>query len=136
MKHGRYGWSYLFLSWGLGIVFLWIGLNQFQRPENWIGFLPPELPLGLTAERALQLNAILDTALGIGLILSWWPKLMALIAVGHLLGILLVNGIDAVLIRDVGLLGAALSLLVWPHSRRSKLLKLFRRRTKPEYEEA
>lgn len=114
MNYGRYKWSHNFLTWGLGIVFLWIGLDILQHPDTWIGYLPATLPIGLSKELALQMNGVLDVAIGVLLIMNWWPKIVAAIAAFHLLGILATQGLDSVLIRDVGLLGASLSLLMWP----------------------
>ncbi|MEX1112323.1 MAG: hypothetical protein WEC84_02565 [Candidatus Andersenbacteria bacterium] len=137
MKYGRYGWSHLFMSWGLGIVFLWIGLDMLRHPESWIGFLPQNIPLGLARETALQINGVLDVALGSLLILRWWQKLVAVIAAAHLIGIVVYNGIDAVLIRDIGLLGAALALAVWPTKyRKRRMFKLFNRSSKSSSEDS
>lgn len=131
MKYGRYGWSHLMISWGLGATFLWIGLDILIHPESWIGFVPPELPAGLTRDTALQLNGALDTMLGIFLLLRWWQKTTALLAALHLIGILVTNGIDAVIIRDIGLLGAALALLLWPTKyRKRRFGKLFAKKRK------
>ena len=120
MKYGRYGWSHLFLSWGLGAVFLWVGLDILQHPQTWLGFVPPNVLGGLTHETTLQISGIVDVALGIAIILRWWQKPAALLAAIHLVAIVAFNGIDAVLIRDVGLLGAALALLTWPTKYRRK----------------
>ncbi len=114
MNYGRYKWSHIFLSGGLGIVFLWIGLNMIQNPNTWIGYLPENIPFGLERGLALKLNGIFDIVLGALLIMRWWPKIVAALAALHLIVILVTQGIDAVLIRDVGLLGASLSLLAWP----------------------
>ncbi len=117
MSHGRHAWSYRFLSWGLGIVFLWIGLDILRHPDAWIGYVPAHLPFGLDRALALKLNGIFNTAIGIFLILGWWPKIIAALATLHLIGILFQQGIDAILIRDIGLLGASLALLFWPRRR-------------------
>ncbi len=93
---------------------------MFRHPDIWIGFIPAQLPGGMSRESGLLLAGALDTALGIGLILRLWPKLVALVASVHLLGILVTSGIDALLIRDVGLLGVALALLTWPVHYRKK----------------
>jgi len=53
-------------------------------------------------------------AIGLLLIIRLWPKLIAFFAAGHLVAIIATQGIDAVIIRDVGLLGASLALLFWP----------------------
>lgn len=124
------------MSWGLGIVFLWIGLDILVHPTNWIGFLPENIPLGLSRERALFLNGIADAVAGSLLILHWWPRLISGYAILHLLGILVTNGIDAVIIRDVGLLGIALALFFWPtHYRRHRWWKFWQRSSSSYTEE-
>lgn len=114
MHHGKYWLSYVILRVCLGAVFLWIGLDIYRHPESWIGFVPTNLPLGLAPATALQLNAGLDAVIGILLVLGVFIRIAAALAALHLIGILVTQGIDAVLIRDVGLLGASLALLMWP----------------------
>lgn len=120
MKYGRYGWSHLFMSWGIGAVFLLIGIDIFLHPNNWIGYVPPGLPGGLSRETLLQLGGVFDITIGILLALRWWQKTAAFLAVLHLLGILLTNRIDAVLVRDIGLLGVSLALVAWPTKYKKK----------------
>ncbi|MGH9856723.1 MAG: hypothetical protein ACRD4B_02650 [Acidobacteriota bacterium] len=123
MKYGRYGWSHVLLSWGLGAVFLWIGLDILRHPNIWIGFMPQEAPFGLSRQLALQASGVVNVILGVLLLLRWWQKTVALVAALHLLGILVTQGINVVIIRDVGLLGAALALLFWPSSYRKHRLR-------------
>lgn len=121
MKYGRYGWSHMLISWGLGITFLWIGIDMVRNPNTWIGFLPQGLPGNMSRESALMLTATFDSALGAVLLLRIYTKTAAFLASLHLVAIIIQHGLDAVLIRDVGLLGASLSLLAWPshyHKRR------------------
>lgn len=139
MQYGRYKWSYVFLRLGVGAVFAWIGLDILRHSETWIGYVPPNLPLGLEREVALKLNGLFDLALGLLLITDKAPKSAAALAVAHLIGILVTQGIDAVIIRDVGILGAALALLFWPHHRRrwhlSSYLYFWRRNRASEFED-
>lgn len=118
MRYGRYGWSYFILRLGIGFVFAWIGLDILRHPGAWIGYVPLTLPFGLTREVALQLNGIVDIALGLLFLTDKLPKIAAAVAALHLLAIIVLHGINAVLIRDVGLLGVAVALLLWPHGRR------------------
>src|SRR5688572_27498154 len=136
MPYGRYRYSYLVLRLGLAAVFLWIGIDIVRHPDAWIGYLPSSLPFNLTRELALRLNAVVDMAIGILLLAGRLRRLTSLLAVLHLLGIIVVHGIDQVIIRDVGLLGAALALLLWPqsHHRKPWWRRLLRRR-RPEYDE-
>lgn len=117
MSYGRHIWSHRFLSWGLGIVFLWIGFDILKHPDAWIGYVPTELPFGLDRVLALKINGVFDAIVGSLLILGWWPKIIAALAALHLIGILVDQGVDQVIIRDVGLLGASLALLFWPKRR-------------------
>ena len=87
---------------------------MLRHPDAWIGYLPQDIPLGLSRELALKINGIFDAVIGALLIMRWWPKIVAFLAAGHLVGILVTQGIDTIVIRDVGLLGASLSLLMWP----------------------
>jgi len=104
----------------LGVVFTWIGINILREPNNWLGYVPATLPFDLERAQALQLNGFFDIALGVVLISGKFPKLAALLAAIHLAAILVTSGLDTVLIRDVGLLGLALALYVWPYHRRRR----------------
>lgn len=114
MRYGRYGLAYLCLRIGLGIVFVWIGIDILRHPDRWIGYLPEQIPFGFSRELALQSTGALDLALGTAFLIQLWPKLVAALAVIHFIGIFVIHGVDEVLIRDLGLLGTALALLVWP----------------------
>lgn len=114
MRFGKHGLSHFFLRAGLGIVFLWIGIDIFRHPENWIGFVPHNLPFGFDPALALKINGALDTVLGTLFILGVFPKMVSAVGALHIMGVLLSQGVDAVLIRDVGLFGGCLALFFWP----------------------
>lgn len=136
MKYGRYGWSHALMSWGLGVVFLWIGLNILTHPDSWIGYVPDTNPFGMSREHLLQLNGLFDVALGSLLLLRWWQKLVAILVTLHLGAIIITNGIDPVIIRDVGLLGAALALVAWPTKyRKHRWWKIWQRSSSHSSEE-
>jgi uncharacterized membrane protein YphA (DoxX/SURF4 family) len=132
MKYGRYGWSHLFISWGVGAAFLWIGLDIFSNSDVWIGYLPEVVPGDIPRETALRIVGVVNIVIGVSFVLRLWQKLAAFIAVLELIGILINSGIDATSIRDVGLLGAALALLKWPvhYRKQNKFTKLFHRNGK------
>jgi hypothetical protein len=137
MRYGRYGMSHWMLRLGLGAVFLWIGIDILRHPDMWLGYVPPGLPGGLSRETTLKFNGVLDIALGLLLFGGKLPRLTALVAALHLIAILVTQGINAVIIRDVGLLGVALALLTWPHHRRRHRFAQYLpfRRRQPEFEE-
>lgn len=124
------------MSWGLGVVFLWIGLDIITHPDSWIGFVPAENPFGMPRELLLQIGGFLDIVIGALLVLRWWQKLVATLAALHLIGIIVTNGIDAVIIRDVGLLGVALALVAWPTKyRKHRWWKVWQRSSSPSDDE-
>lgn len=127
MRYGRYGWSYFVLRVGLGITFLLIGIDILRHPDVWLGYLPASLPFGIPRELGLKLNGVFDVGLGLLLTIRMFPKIVAALAATHLIGILVSYGLDAVTVRDVGLLGATLALFFWPGGYK-KRWRLFGRR--------
>ena len=106
--------SFHILRVGMAITFLWIGILIFKEPEAWEGYLQPWavnlLPFSL--KTAMLGTAILDILIGFFLLIDYltWPA--ALIGSFHLIIVLIVSGINAITIRDIGLLAATLSLSV------------------------
>ena len=136
MKYGRYGLSYMFLRWGLGLTFIYIGLDIFFHPDLWLGYVPDEVPFGLARGTTLRAAGLFDLAVGALMIIRFMPKLMGFLAAVHLISVAVFNGLDAVLIRNVGLLGAAMAVWFWPakHHRR-RLMPKFLRKKKRVYED-
>ena len=103
---------------GMAITFLWIGVLIFQSPEAWAGFIQPwalDL-LPISPKAALMVTAILDIVIGGFLLIDMFTWLAALLGALHLASILIVSGIDAITVRDIGLLAAMVSLTAasWP----------------------
>ena len=105
---------------GLGLTFLYSGWDLIANPYNWYGFVPewfaamlvPVMPL----ETFLRVQGMGELVLA-GTMIAWFlprrmVQLAAALAVAHLCVIIITVGIDAVTFRDVGLLGAALALLI------------------------
>lgn len=120
MKYGRYGWPYLFLRVGLGLTFLFIGVDILRHPTVWLGFVPQETMFSLDRDTMLKMGGLFDITIGLLLTIKAWPRVAAALAVIHLLGIFSLNGIDGVLARNIGLLGTAIAVMVWPNSYRRK----------------
>lgn len=110
--------SFHILRVGLAVTFLWIGILIFREPEAWGGLLQPwaaELILG-SLKTAMIGTALLDIAIGIFLLINVFTWLAALLGALHLVIVLATTGITAVTVRDIGLLAAAVALVVsaWP----------------------
>ena len=119
--------SYAFhvLRVGLAITFLWIGVLIFQDPVGWAGFIRPWAADILLAspEKVIIATAVLDILIGFLLLvdfLTFWASLLASL---HLVAVLAVSGIDAITVRDIGLLAGALALVIslWPPKEGTKL---------------
>jgi len=109
--------SFHFLRVGLAITFLWIGVLIFKNPEAWGGYLQPWavglLPITLT--QAMIGTAFLDIAIGAFLLFDFLPWLAAFVGAIHILIILIVltvSGITDITVRDIGLLVAAIALMI------------------------
>lgn len=110
----------MFLRVGLGLTFLFIGVDILRHPTVWIGYVPRETMLGLDSETMLRIGGFFDMIVGTLLIIKAWPRVAGALATLHLIGIFSLNGIDGVLARNIGLLGAAIAVLVWPNSYRRR----------------
>lgn len=110
--------SFHILRVGVAITFLWIGVLIFRSPESWGAMLQPWaaglLPIPL--KEAMIGTAILDIGIGIFLLIDVATWLAALLGAVHLIIVLTTAGIDAITVRDIGLLAATLALTVnaWP----------------------
>lgn len=106
--------SFHILRVGLAITFLWIGVLIFKNPEAWGGYLQPWaaglLPIPLA--QAMIGTAILDITIGLFLLFDFLPWLAALVGAIHLGIVLTTSGITDITVRDIGLLVAALALMI------------------------
>ena len=86
----------------------------FKNPEAWGGYLQPWtaglLPIPLT--QAMIGTAILDITIGAFLLIDFLPWLAALVGAIHILIVLTVSGITDITVRDIGLLVAALAIVI------------------------
>jgi len=106
--------SFHILRVGLAITYLWISILILKSPEAWGGYLAPWAAglLPVTLKQAMITTAIVDATIGTLLLTDVLTWLAALAAVIHLVIVLTVSGINDVTVRDIGLLGAALSLTI------------------------
>lgn len=110
----------MFLRVGLGLTFLFIGVDILRHPTAWLSFVPQETMFSLNRETMLKVGGLFDITIGLLLTTKAWPRVAGALAVVHLLGIFSLNGIDGVLARNIGLLGTAIAVMIWPNSYRRK----------------
>ena len=106
--------SFHILRVGIAVTFLWVGILILKEPEAWGGLIQPWaadiLPLPL--KTAMFGTAVLDIFVGFMLLIDYFTWQAALLGSLHLIAVLTVSGINAIIIRDVGLLAATLAILV------------------------
>lgn len=102
------------LRLGLGITFFWIGILIFQNPLSWGNYLS-SWASNLFASHLytmMLLTSFLDITIGLFLLFNFLTWVTSLLATFHLITVLIVSGITEITIRDVGLLGTSLALLI------------------------
>ena len=97
---------------GLGVTFLWIGILVFKDPEGWGAYLQPWAADLLSVDIVVAMTAagVFDIVLGVSMILNLFVWPLAFLGAFHLLVVLIVTGINAITVRDIGLLAGCLSL--------------------------
>ena len=108
----------------LGFVLLWFGVNEVLDPRYWIGYVPPMIvkttPLDVFI--LVQIHGIWLLILSLTLFFRFYLHVFGLLAMLTLLsiigGLIMINGFNEVVVRDIGLSGLALS--VWLYSLKNK----------------
>jgi uncharacterized membrane protein YphA (DoxX/SURF4 family) len=92
-------------------VFLWFGISQLAQPETFLGWLPAWTDLlPITPERFIVLNGAFEALFGTLLLIGIFTRAVAVLLSLHLVGIALSLGYNDVMVRDVGLALATLSI--------------------------
>lgn len=106
--------SFHILRVGVAITFLWIGILIFKEPLAWGAYLPLWVDnlLPFSLETAMISTAILDILIGFFLLIDYLTWQAAFLGSLHLAIVLVVSGINAITVRDIGLLAATISLFI------------------------
>lgn len=106
--------SFHILRVGTAVTFLWIGVLILKSPAAWGGYLMPWAMnlLPVPIEQAMIGTAILDIVIGVLLLIDLWMWVAALLGAAHLAIVLIVSGITEITVRDIGLLAAAVGLMI------------------------
>lgn len=109
------GSSLLILRIGLAVTFIWIGVLILQNPESWAtGFIKPWaqnlMPFQLVD--LMRGTAVLDIAVGILLLIRRYAWIGGVIGSLHILGVLIVSGVNSITVRDIGLLSATVAITI------------------------
>lgn len=101
-------------------MYLYSGYDLFVKPYHWYGFVPQwfsQMVTQVTAiDNYLRIQGIGEALIGV-LLLAWFlpsiaVRVASFIMILEMGMIFLFVGIDPITFRDIGLLGAALALLI------------------------
>ncbi len=102
------------LSYGLGFVAAWFGLNEIFAPQEWVTFAPPFVGDGTLAVSLVILHGIVLASCALLLFLGLYGRfaaaVLALIFVEVILGLVTHTGLAPDDGRDTGLFGMSLGL--------------------------
>jgi uncharacterized membrane protein YphA (DoxX/SURF4 family) len=99
----------------LALVFLWFSINQFLYVNDFVGLIPNFLvdSTGYSPAVFVMLNAFVEFVLGMFLLLGINVRFSSLVLGIHLFGIAFAVGYNAVMIRDLGLALATISVFLY-----------------------
>jgi uncharacterized membrane protein YphA (DoxX/SURF4 family) len=115
---------HIFIRIALAFVFLWFGIDKFIHPQYWIDAWVPKMVMnvlgfiGLPIIHFMYINGAFEVLVGISLLSNMYIKLFSILSVIFLISIIIFNGFNEIVVRDVGLMGGFLALAFWPERRR------------------
>lgn len=105
------------LSYFLGFVVIWFGVNEILHPERWAVFVPSFLSSGNMVNYVNYLvvaHGIVLVLSGLSLAFNFHRRIAAFIVFLMLVEIIITliraSGLDEIAVRDIGLSGMALAL--------------------------
>ncbi len=105
---------------GLGFMYLYSSYDIFYHTQNWKGYIPEwffhlVVPV-MSIDLYLKIQAVGEFAIGLlffaWFLGKWGVRVAAILSSVEMAAILLMVGIDNIIFRDLGLLGASLALLI------------------------
>lgn len=116
-------YSNVILRISLAIVFFWFGIDKFFHPDYWVNAWVPQSVFLFAANFKIRpidiiyISGVFEVLVGTSLVTNIFIAFFSSLAVLFLGSIMLFNGFSEILVRDIGLIGALLSLIFWPKDR-------------------
>ncbi|MDR3572158.1 MAG: hypothetical protein P4L81_08330 [Candidatus Pacebacteria bacterium] len=109
------------LSYALGFVVSWFGLNEIFWPQEWVTFAPPFLGDGTLAVSLVVLHGIVLASCALLLFTDTYRRyaaaLLALVFLEVIVDLTTQTGLSDIAVRDVGLCGMSTGLAFLSSSR-------------------
>ncbi|MCF7834294.1 MAG: hypothetical protein K9L98_01870 [Candidatus Pacebacteria bacterium] len=100
----------------LGFVVIWFGIQEVSDPKGWVSFVPSFIDVGVSATNLVMIHGVVLIIAGASLILNWYRKWSSLVVFVLLVNIVVTivqsKGLNAIAVRDIGLMGMALALFL------------------------
>jgi uncharacterized membrane protein YphA (DoxX/SURF4 family) len=112
--------SQLALRIGLAIVFLWFGIDKFIQPQYWLDAWVPSFVqnfasgIHIGGRDLINLIGIFEVIVALSLLTGFFMRYFAVAAAVFLVSIIAIHGFNEVIIRDIGLVGALIAIIIWP----------------------
>lgn len=116
-------YSNLALRLSLAIVFFWFGIDKFFHPDYWVNAWVPQSVASLVENFKLRsvdiiyVSGVFEVLVATSLVTNMFVAFFSTLAVLFMASIMFFHGLSEVLVRDIGLMGAFLSLIFWPKER-------------------
>ncbi|PIR41958.1 MAG: hypothetical protein COV30_01065 [Candidatus Yanofskybacteria bacterium CG10_big_fil_rev_8_21_14_0_10_37_15] len=116
--------SNLALRLSLAAVFLWFGIDKFFNPDYWFNAWVPQSiasiweSIGLRSIDIIYVSAVFEILVGVSLITNIFIFFFSGLSIIFLILVIFFNGFSEVVVRDIGLMGSFLSLMLWPKDRK------------------
>ena len=115
-------YSHLALRIGLALVFMWFGVHKLLHPQYWLDAWMPQAAqafverFSVSPRDAMNLIGIAEVLIALSLLTGYFIRWFAAVAALFLVSVSLVHlqGFNEVLVRDLGLVGALVALILWP----------------------
>ena len=119
-------YSNLVLRLSLAIVFFWFGIDKFFHPDYWVNAWVPQSIVSFVENFRIRptdiiyITGVFEVLVGTSLVANIFIVFFSSAAFLFLVSITFFSGFSEVLVRDIGLMGALLSLIFWPRQRFSQ----------------
>ena len=116
-------YSNLIIRLSLAVVFFWFGIDKFFHPNYWVNAWVPQSASLFAANFKIRpidiiyISSVFEVLVGTSLVTNIFIVFFSSLAVLFMGSIMFFNGFNEILVRDIGLVGALLSLIFWPRQR-------------------
>lgn len=105
---------------GLAVVFFWFGVDKFIHAQYWLDAWVPQsvegfvISIGIGTTDLMYLMGIFEVLIAVSIATGFFMRFFAAAASAFIVAVIVTHGFGEVLVRDIGILGGLLALVLWP----------------------